>query len=232
MRRHRWLILVLSSFIGCASVPASNKASNIRNCPKTVTVFIDKEAESDLRFLNIKIEYVLELVNLTFSSQNIDFRYDVKNLKIKEWNRGHDSFLNNEYHPDQYKIKLLHSADETKRTLRDNSEVGIFLTGGQWVGNGQTSLGWRVFFWSNYGRGVMWAGTALVSDEHIDREKKIYALAQVIAHEQGHLFGLEHVSDVNSLMHPNSSSGGGRLDNYSKKKLIRILNRERKCAAH
>jgi len=236
MRRHYCLLsFALASFLGCAGPQSVPKDIALKNCSKTVTVFMDEEAEKIFQELKIEMRYVLELINLNFASQGVDSRYDIQSIEIKRWNYKFED-LPYRKNSEQVKISLTSLRDRHKSEKID-SDVHIFLTGRVSLGEGSVkNIGWKFWIFGNRGRGSMLVGAddyfSRIIHLSFDRATYMTTLAQVIAHEQGHLYGLHHVAERNSLMYSVSEFGKARLlDAYSKKKLQKILRSEKKCSA-
>ena len=152
-------IFILFSFCGYVNCETA-KNGELRNCPKTVTVFMDKTAKYNFQAVGIDVGNVLELVNLNFKSQGVDISYDTKSLKIREWVFNSES-LPPDDGSENFKIQILKIGQSEKKRTKDQSDIGIFLTGDfLGFGNGQASLlGYKLGPFSNHGNGEMLAGT-------------------------------------------------------------------------
>ncbi len=232
----RLSILFPFLLIGCASSGPIVKNGNFRNCPKTVTVYMDEGAENNFKTARMDVGYVLELVNLNFASQGIDFRYDLRSLKIKKWTyksadlpKGKD-VAGIRY--GLYKLQKMKIGFED-----DKSDVHIFITDIIRVGSGLASEGWKFWRFGSRGKGSMLVGNSpfflnFIGYDGWDRDAYLATVASTVAHEQGHLYGLKHVENFESLMNRGGEYGKSLLlDGYSKNKLHDILSIEEKCAA-
>lgn len=222
-------------FLGCAHLAPDTRKSNLKNCPKTVTVYMDEMAAENLQIARTNMTYVLGLVNLNFASQGIGIRYDLNSLRVKKWSYRFEYLQRRRNRGEEDKNILAGMRNKKFGAEDDSSDVHIFITGHMVIGEGNVEkLGWRFLKFGTRGRGSMLIGNARIEPMHYDHERDIYliTLAATIAHEQGHLFGLSHVDDANSLMHPITIYGRTRLlDVSSKKRLQDILSIEDKCAA-
>lgn len=225
----------LPGFAGYAGSQVRKPEVKNRNCAKTVSIYLNSRVEKE--FLDEKIDpvYFLEIANLNFSTQGIDFRYDVKSVKVKSFDYRSSDFFNLEKTYIEVVSNLY--AYLGKKYKDDASDVRIFITDDLYAESGRSSIGWNFWKFGNHGKGNMIVGSADLPGWNLSsggKQEYLGTISTVIAHEQGHLLGLYHVNNPGTLMHPHIAGKYGKalqLDPYSKNRLKKILANEEKCSA-
>lgn len=174
---------------------------------KTVTVFIDPPAKLDFAKYSATPKEVLEKIMEIFSSGNsLSFGYDLNNLKILDWRQ---SFIkSNAIISINYGYGARYAAaiqsfldDEAAQFFKGETNVGIFFSGKVPYGCGCTPDPLNP---KGNGNGIMLIGTRGLYVGFPNGY--ITKLARVGAHEQAHLFGIDHSTDWKSIMYKYTNS--------------------------
>lgn len=228
-------------FVLITNVGANGYKICVGRCPSTVTFFIDKEAKKDLEKYKVTPRRLLKRIQYSFWKYNeLSIGYDFKNILVEEWR--HDraelypvgDFAFELLYLEQFENKNLRK-EMRERYLRDSSDITIFLSGNIILGSGLAQLQQ-----GKEGHGYILIGTAYnelftgfvdIGESRIKSNRRFYKflnldpldrLAFVGAHEQVHLYGLNHSDNENSLMYSRTNSNFV-LDPKQKIKLKNIL---------
>ena len=222
------------------------KSAFIRKDQKTVTVFVDVFAKEDLeKHGNLSPVAVLgKIIDIYERENSLPFRY-IGEIKVKEWRYSKwwmkvevfifqlAEFLTFRFSSSKDLLQVLLYSGAEELYKKEGSDVCIFLTGLMGAGNG---LAWPDTYKTGCdGNGIMMIGTKdeIVMQVYLPDNPDMpvvyelldykLRLALVGVHEQGHLYGLKHVDDQNSIMYKFSNSAL-KFDPASREKLLKILN--------
>lgn len=214
---------------------------------KKVTVFIDYFSKRNLEEQNIDVRKIFRLVKEKFLKQGIALGYDLDNLRIEylpiehrpKWYEPFLSFLKS-YVYDLYTIvqglNILNLTEEMKdciqRELSENGQDLIVYFVSVWsVGNGFAIADGVIDLKNPPVRNANGKGLIVLHTRpspHFKTKDLLTVYAEVLMHEQCHLYGLRHVFIPNTLMFPGVLFGSEQLDEDSKEQLLQALAEEDK----
>ena len=201
------LILTAGILSGCATFV---RKDNQHLVTKKVSILVDDWSKKEWQLLSLDITQILDRANQKLAEQNLPLRYDLnlRDLKID----GHW------YRPDRPPYQLFQNdvesfynavSPEVKRTIfNGDSDVVIIFTKALPFLNGRAFpdklMVLEEFHRKSFyefsrstssvkdGRGIIFIGLSVRSSDLVDPHHFTTYLHQVILHEQGHLYGLEH----------------------------------------
>ena len=194
---------------------------------KSIIIFVDKRAQKSLSEYDISIPDLIQHANKVFREHDLPMRYNAGMVQIREWDSysRECQFFNAEFiNERECFVRELGPRVGLERQTSD-PDVIVFLTGVSFEDfSGKT-------FWNvEHGNGtiILNLGSHIniyKDNESLNRNARKYFLrcfAHLLIHEQGHLYGLDHVQDRFSIMNENASNLGDhrvRFDKDSLKKL-------------
>lgn len=206
---------------------------------KTAVLFIDQRAFRNFKYLGISTEEILNSVNNQFKAQNLPIRYEVKTRKIFYWpiEKGFNVHLSSD--PRDKKGYVLDELESKIKLIRKNfdPDVIIFITG-------SLSEIYAKSFWLEKnpdGNGIVlinFGFNPLLKKRSLGVKKFfLRGYGQILTHEEGHLYGLRHTTDFNSIMKEVIQFGDPKLKfdkeslNQLEKTLKGLKFSQEKCAA-
>ncbi len=236
-----WLIKVIRYQSALSSLYITKDACKY-SPRKSVTVFLDDRAQKELRGLHITASDIIAEANKIFAENKLPFRY-ADNRKIRTWNtEGADCKFSNAGFLNERRC-FINEMRPRYRAEQKNSDPDVLTF--------ITATGINDMSGKSYWNIAQGNGTIVLN---LGMEKKVYdpntklgrvarnffmrRFAQMLIHEQAHLYGAPHVSDGNSIMKANTDNLGShkvRFDQASMEILIsrnKELNiRRNTCAA-
>lgn len=215
-------LILITSLAGCVPVRARKERKFfVPAQPKIVAVFIDRLAMDDFAAAGISAADILAGANQNFRYQLINIQYSSNTVIMSEWKNNFAEF-SEEFRSTVYcRVAMVEAAEKEKKNSKVRADIYLFLTGNKDIGEGVAPTGYKK------GKGLILLGTkndpkltGIDSlDEWFDR------LVKVMMHEQAHLYGLPHVMDRDSIMHPFSDVCGDKFDAESRKLLQNVIKK-------
>ncbi len=196
---------------------------------QTVTVFMDAKSRKNLEFQGIAAEEMLALATRNFLAQGIHIRYDLNSLKIKNWPGIKFAWVPEVLTPEWLFRETKEIAEKMREVLlrefnQRHSNIVMVFAGHILRGSGRAFE--NTASSDSDGGGLIILGTYPDPLAPANRKKVLEGYAKVVMHEHGHLYGLGHVSQKNTLMYPFGDGMGINLDKRSKRTIQRILQRK------
>ncbi|MDE2001145.1 MAG: hypothetical protein KGI60_01095 [Patescibacteria group bacterium] len=220
VRQQRALFTLYISKSDCSYTPT-----------KKAVVFLDDRSRSALKRFGLTIDEIVTEANAVMRENRVPGTYDTRHIIVRSWNTDTSKckFYNSEFE-NQYWC-FTHEMGpraETVRRLYD-PDVLIFVTS-----NGIWDMTGRAFWKKKEGNGtiVMNLGKTTEtydSDERLRRVAKKFfrrRFAQLLVHEQAHLYGLPHSRGRFSIMNQETDDFGDRRTRFnpdSRSALIRRI---------
>ncbi|MBU6141634.1 hypothetical protein KGO95_00760 [Patescibacteria group bacterium] len=195
---------------------------------KTVTVFLDQRATKELHTLGIAPTDLVIEANRVFAENKLPFRYDISRLRLESWDssRSECKFFNAGFTNEQgCFVDELRPRYVRERKISD-PDVLVFITA-----TGAQDLSGKAYFNTTQGNGTIVMNIGMAPNRFLDRPRTnavarrffTRRFAQLLLHEQGHLYGLPHSPMPYSIMKANLDYLGGpkvQFDERSRTLLI------------
>ncbi len=196
---------------------------------KTLTVFLDARAVRELRELDIAPTDLVIEANRVFAKNKLPFRYSLSRIRLRVWDtsRSECKFFNARFADEQgCFIDELHSRYRRERIISD-PDMLVFMTA-----TGAQDLSGKAYYHTTQGNGTIVMNIGM-EPNHFIRHPRTNAVArrffthrfaQLLLHEQAHLYDLPHSSSTYSIMKANLDCLGGphvRFDSVSRMLLLK-----------
>lgn len=224
-----WLIKVIRYQIALSSLYIAKNPCAYR-AEKSAVIFLDERAQKTLRKFRIKSTDIALEANRILSDQRLPFRYDLRNLRVRTWNTDNPDckFLDAKFTDEAACfINEMRPRYRKEKGLSD-PDVLVFITA-----NGVNEMSGKSYWKTPQGNGtiVLNLGSDLNSydsDEKLSKVAKkffIRRFAQLLIHEQSHLFGADHSAEEYSIMKANLDMLGDRRVGFDRKSIDLLLKR-------
>ena len=181
---------------------------------KSIVIFIDNRTQDTLSKYGIELKDILKTANQEFKKYKLLIRYDIDSFKKRKWDSESSEclFLNAKFSKEQDCLEN-EVAPKVKLERRiTNPDVIIFLTALSFY-----DISGKSFWIKPAGNGTIVINLGaypykLQSDNRPKSSAKIITLrsAQLIIHENLHLYGVEHSTETYSIMKSNLDYLGDR----------------------
>ncbi len=222
-----WLVRIIRYEAALSDLYITKSACTYSD-QKTVMVFLDARAAKELHELGIAPTALMVEANRVFAENKLPFRYDISRLRFRSWDssRGECKFFNAGFTDEQgCFMDELHPRYRQERSSSD-PDVVVFITA-----TGAQDLSGKAYFNTAQGNGtiVMNIGSApnrfLRSPRTNAVARRFFTrrFAQLMLHEQGHLYGLPHSPEVYSIMKANLDYLGGPKTRFDPRSRMLLL---------
>lgn len=239
-----WGLKLLKYQLVLSSLNIINKGPCDSTHEKSVIIFLDERAKRSMRRYRVTATKIIAETNGIFAEHGLPNRYDLKNLKLRSWSTESKDCIFRDDFPDK---TTCFSNEMMPRYLEERKsgdpDVVIFITA---TGDSDVS---GIAYWNrknSNGTGSITLNLGVDlksydSDEKLKEVARKFFLrrfAHLSAHEQAHLYDLDHSSGTYSIMNAYSSSLGDRRVKFNKESLNALTERnselreiKNKCAA-
>ena len=200
------------------------------NPEKSLVIFLDARSNAAIKRFRVTINGILKEANKTFAEAGIKIRYNIKNLKLRNWNtessecKFHDASFMDEK---RCFVKEMSPRTESVRKIYD-PDILIFMTA-----DGIGDISGKSYWKTEQGNGTIVLNLGIASNDYGSSEKlktvakKFFQrkLGQLLIHEHAHLYGVPHSSDQFSIMEGGLDKLGSHRVKLDKKSVQILMER-------